>query len=52
MKLDELVKKMGKSVEESKPYWEARRLARQVTSCVYTVVVVVVVFSALRRDAC
>nr|XP_040020642.1 SH3 domain-binding protein 5b isoform X1 [Gasterosteus aculeatus aculeatus] len=29
VKLDELVKKMGKSVEESKPYWEARRLARQ-----------------------
>ncbi|KAM4567981.1 SH3 domain-binding protein 5b [Fundulus diaphanus] len=29
MKLDELVKKIGKPVEESKPYWEARRLARQ-----------------------
>ncbi|XP_042345915.1 SH3 domain-binding protein 5-like [Plectropomus leopardus] len=29
MKLDELVKKIGKAVEESKPYWEARRLARQ-----------------------
>ncbi|XP_040901150.1 SH3 domain-binding protein 5b [Toxotes jaculatrix] len=28
-KLDELVKKIGKAVEESKPYWEARRLARQ-----------------------
>lgn len=31
VKLDELVKKMGKAVEESKPYWEARRLARQVS---------------------
>lgn len=30
MKLDELVKKIGKAVDESKPYWEARRLARQV----------------------
>ncbi|KAL0984847.1 hypothetical protein UPYG_G00149100 [Umbra pygmaea] len=29
LKLDELVKKIGKSVEESKPYWEARRVARQ-----------------------
>ncbi|TKS82618.1 SH3 domain-binding protein 5 [Collichthys lucidus] len=31
VKLDELVKKIGKAVEESKPYWEARRLARQGT---------------------
>lgn len=31
MKLDELVKKIGKAVDESKPYWEARRLARQVS---------------------
>lgn len=30
VKLDELLKKIGKPVEESKPYWEARRLARQV----------------------
>lgn len=30
MKLDELVKKIGKAVEDSKPYWEARRVARQV----------------------
>ncbi|XP_048008350.1 SH3 domain-binding protein 5-like [Megalobrama amblycephala] len=30
LKLDELVKKIGKAVEESKPYWEARRVARQV----------------------
>uniref|UniRef100_A0AAV2MEW7 SH3 domain-binding protein 5 n=1 Tax=Knipowitschia caucasica TaxID=637954 RepID=A0AAV2MEW7_KNICA len=30
VKLDELVKKIGKAVEESKPYWEARRLARQI----------------------
>ncbi|CAN9514518.1 unnamed protein product [Ophioblennius macclurei] len=29
LKLDELVKKLGKAVDESKPYWEARRLARQ-----------------------
>ncbi|XP_052350369.1 SH3 domain-binding protein 5-like [Oncorhynchus keta] len=29
VKLDELVKKIGKAVEESKPYWEARRMARQ-----------------------
>jgi len=32
VKLDELVKKIGKPVEESKPYWEARRLARQVSA--------------------
>lgn len=31
MKLDELVKKIGKAVEDSKPYWEARRVARQVS---------------------
>ncbi|XP_006883387.1 PREDICTED: SH3 domain-binding protein 5 [Elephantulus edwardii] len=29
VKLDELVKKMGRAVEDSKPYWEARRVARQ-----------------------
>lgn len=29
MKLDELVKKIGKAVEDAKPYWEARRVARQ-----------------------
>ncbi|XP_069031085.1 SH3 domain-binding protein 5b [Embiotoca jacksoni] len=29
VKLDELVMKIGKAVDESKPYWEARRLARQ-----------------------
>ncbi|KAM3873185.1 SH3 domain-binding protein 5b [Diretmus argenteus] len=29
VKLDELVKKIGKAVEESKPYWEARKVARQ-----------------------
>ncbi|KAG5264344.1 hypothetical protein AALO_G00252710 [Alosa alosa] len=29
MKLDEQVKKIGKAVDESKPYWEARRMARQ-----------------------
>lgn len=30
LKLDELLKKIGKAVEDSKPYWEARRVARQV----------------------
>ncbi|XP_072507395.1 SH3 domain-binding protein 5 isoform X2 [Notamacropus eugenii] len=29
VKLDELVKKIGKAVEDSKPYWESRRVARQ-----------------------
>ncbi|XP_075996755.1 SH3 domain-binding protein 5-like, partial [Genypterus blacodes] len=29
VKLDELMKKNGKAVEESKPYWEARRVSRQ-----------------------
>ncbi|KAB5586438.1 hypothetical protein PHYPO_G00001600 [Pangasianodon hypophthalmus] len=29
LKLDELLKKIGKAVEDSKPYWEARRSARQ-----------------------
>ncbi|KAG8572812.1 hypothetical protein GDO81_012171 [Engystomops pustulosus] len=29
LKLDEMVKKIGKSVEDSKPYWEARKVARQ-----------------------
>ncbi|XP_021534578.1 SH3 domain-binding protein 5 isoform X2 [Neomonachus schauinslandi] len=29
VRLDELVKKIGKAVEDSKPYWEARRVARQ-----------------------
>ncbi|XP_059364955.1 SH3 domain-binding protein 5 [Carassius carassius] len=29
VKLDEQVKKIGKAVEDSKPYWEARRAARQ-----------------------
>ena len=33
VKLDELVKKIGKAVEESKPYWEARKVARQVRHC-------------------
>ena len=32
VKLDELVKKIGKAVEDSKPYWEARRVARQVSA--------------------
>uniref|UniRef100_A0A4W4FW82 SH3 domain-binding protein 5 n=1 Tax=Electrophorus electricus TaxID=8005 RepID=A0A4W4FW82_ELEEL len=29
LKLDEQVKKIGKAVEDSKPYWEARKVARQ-----------------------
>ncbi|XP_007887861.1 SH3 domain-binding protein 5b [Callorhinchus milii] len=29
VKLEELVKKLGKAVDDSKPYWEARRVARQ-----------------------
>ncbi|OXB65926.1 hypothetical protein ASZ78_002674 [Callipepla squamata] len=29
VKLEELLKKIGKAVEDSKPYWEARRVARQ-----------------------
>ncbi|KAF5896162.1 SH3 domain-binding protein 5, partial [Clarias magur] len=29
LKLDELLKKIGKAIEDSKPYWEARRVARQ-----------------------
>lgn len=35
VKLDELVKKIGKAVEDSKPYWEARRVARQVRTFCY-----------------
>lgn len=31
VKLDDLVKKIGKAVDDSKPYWEARRVARQVS---------------------
>lgn len=30
VKLDEVVKKIRKPVDDSKPYWEARRVARQV----------------------
>lgn len=33
LKLDDQVNKIGKAVEESKPYWEARRAARQVREC-------------------
>lgn len=29
-KLDELVKRIGRAVDDSKPYWEARKVARQV----------------------
>uniref|UniRef100_A0A8B9KIN0 SH3 domain-binding protein 5 n=2 Tax=Astyanax mexicanus TaxID=7994 RepID=A0A8B9KIN0_ASTMX len=34
IKLDEQVKKIGKAVEDSKPYWEARRVARQLSRVV------------------
>lgn len=30
LKLDEQVKKIGRAVDDSKPYWEARKAARQV----------------------
>lgn len=30
VKLDEQVKKIGRAVDDSKPYWEARKVARQV----------------------
>ncbi|XP_012726368.2 SH3 domain-binding protein 5 [Fundulus heteroclitus] len=29
VKLDELIKKIGRSVDDSKPYWEARKVARK-----------------------
>uniref|UniRef100_A0A3P9ICB2 SH3 domain-binding protein 5 n=1 Tax=Oryzias latipes TaxID=8090 RepID=A0A3P9ICB2_ORYLA len=29
LKLDDVMKKIGRAVEESKPYWEARKVARQ-----------------------
>ncbi|XP_072226430.1 SH3 domain-binding protein 5-like [Leuresthes tenuis] len=29
VKLDELVKRIGRAVDDSKPYWEARKVARQ-----------------------
>lgn len=30
VKLDEQVKRIGRAVDDSKPYWEARKVARQV----------------------
>lgn len=30
LKLDEQVKRIGRAVDDSKPYWEARKAARQV----------------------
>lgn len=30
VKLDELMKKLGRAVDDSKPYWEARKVARKV----------------------
>lgn len=33
VKLDELVKRIGRAVDDSKPYWEARKVAKQVGWC-------------------
>lgn len=33
LKLDEQVKRIGRAVDDSKPYWEARKAARQVRTC-------------------
>lgn len=30
VKLDEQVKRIGRAVDDSKPYWEARKVAKQV----------------------
>lgn len=30
VKLDGLVKRIGRAVDDSKPYWEARKVAKQV----------------------
>lgn len=30
VKLDEVLKKIGRAVDDSKPYWEARKVARRV----------------------
>lgn len=36
LKLDEQVKKIGRAVDDSKPYWEARKAARQVHTHTHT----------------
>lgn len=36
VKLDEQVKKIGRAVDDSKPYWEARKVARQVNTQTHT----------------
>lgn len=36
LKLDEQVKKIGRAVDDSKPYWEARKAARQVRTHIHT----------------
>lgn len=36
LKLDEQVKRIGRAVDDSKPYWEARKAARQVHSHTHT----------------
>ncbi|NXP34601.1 3BP5 protein, partial [Leiothrix lutea] len=51
VKLDELVKKIGKAVEDSKPYWEARRVARQVRAfCLLSLEVITLALN-LYQDA-
>lgn len=36
VKLDEQVKRIGRAVDDSKPYWEARKVARQVRAHTHT----------------
>ncbi len=36
VKLDEQVKRIGRAVDDSKPYWEARKVARQVYTHTHT----------------
>lgn len=36
VKLDEQVKRIGRAVDDSKPYWEARKVARQVCTHTHT----------------
>lgn len=36
LKLDELMKKLGRAVDDAKPYWEARKVARRVGEPTHT----------------
>ena len=38
VKLDEQVKRIGRAVDDSKPYWEARKVARQVRTRTHTLI--------------